>query len=304
MTPARRPVVRSLVVWGALFAIGVGCGASRVPVSQPPCTGAGCGDLCPAGTRIDWNAYGAAGCEAGQPIEVAGVRTECAVSNGASYVCLPIVGSDVCGGKGIESITRSEVVCSAPEACSDGQTICASESQYLACHGGAWSPPAMCPIDTACHDGACVARPQLDCARLAPFKACGGDLQGKWTITGACLTIDSGGCPRDDLAVWGRISFDEARRVTEASIGSRDVATFAASCPDIDIQCRMLSDMPVNDPRWPRCVRDARGCVCTREDVITLAKDIAVPEDGYCRRGEVLDLFLSQNLRIRLVREP
>ncbi len=290
----------------SLLFVALGC-SGPPSVTKPPCIGSECGDLCPAGTSIEWASYGEDGCKPGQSVQRTNVRTECAESNGMSYICVPISGNDMCGGNGIDLITRSEVRCLKPLTCPEGQVVCASQSQYIGCYGGAWSPPAVCPTDTTCHEGTCTPNQQIDCKNLAPFKACGGELKGTWVISGSCVATDNGGCPRNEASVWGTLSFNGDGFVSEAKVGSRNVATYASDCPDHGA-CQLPPGPPgmtwSNGQPMERCVLRDGACVCTQESVVSFSKDIKLPADNYCRRGDVLDLFFSRTVRLRLVREP
>lgn len=100
--------------WGAWFGAALlGC------ASRPICKGAACSQLCPAGATIDSTSELARTCTVGADIEVTvetqggkgSVTTRCERSGGTTFICRPVPGDQICGQRGIDSITRERVQC-------------------------------------------------------------------------------------------------------------------------------------------------------------------------------------------------
>lgn len=296
---------------GSFFLLGLGCGGNTLP-PPPPCVGAECGMVCPAGTSVDYGGHIDEECNVSGTIQSRGIREKCNKSNGIHYVCAPMPGAQLCPGSSIDYITRTDVKCLSAQ-CLSGKRICSSTSQYKECYNGVWSPEVICPSDAQCFEGECVPKPQLDCNNLPPFRACGGSVAGHWAVSSSCINVDNGGCPTFAFILWGEISLDEAGNTTKNDLQARSVATYAGTCNNLPWECRPpMQGFPsgmsplsplMEDQSLGVCVKQANGqCVCTKESTHKPSKKPRdLPENGYCRRGDVLDLGEGA-LRVRFMR--
>lgn len=202
----------------------------------------------------------------------------------------------------------------------EGSRICTSPANYLVCQSAGWSPAQACPIDSKCYQGDCVPDIKLDCNALPPFQACGGAVEGRWTISSSCLTPSTNVCPTIHIDVWGSLTIGANHRVTHSDIDSRSTKTFPAHCPNFDLSCRTnfgplpASTGPHADPEGsgdrsmnmlrPRhCKLDSLACVCTTENDVSVIAEKELPKEMYCRRGNVLDIASGLS-RMRLVFDP
>lgn len=87
--------------------------------TTPPCEGATCSALCPAGATVDWASDLARTCDVGVNVEVTiqtrggqvGVSTRCERKGRVKFLCVPVPGDDICGERGIDWITRDQIRC-------------------------------------------------------------------------------------------------------------------------------------------------------------------------------------------------
>lgn len=292
-------MVRAYVPFYCLVLL-ISCGSAQ----KPPCEGVTCSSLCPAGSVADWSSDLARTCTVGADVEVAvptqtgkgNLDTRCEMVDGVRFICRPVPGSEICGARGIASISRDRVECTAERVteCEDGQRSCTSDSQYIACHRGKWSPLLACSSDSRCFEGECVPELHVDCDRLPPFKACGGSLEGKWAVATSCMTIAEG-CPHVEIEAAGSVSFNDAGR-SAPELSLRVVATYPSDCANYDMPCRV-------PPRGLRCEMRSDACVCASDQVAATASMIPAASEQYCRRGNILDMSLGAE-RIRFVRAP